>query len=294
MNIKLEAEVKYDLVVIGTGTAGTTVAQAVRSKGWDVAIVDYLPFGGTCALRGCEPKKVLVEAAKVVDANTKHKDKGIFIPEKLSIRWSDLIQFKKTFTDPFVIQRENEYLKDGIHTFHGNAEFEGPNKIKMVGLSAGMANSVEIESETMIHGRKIVIATGAKPVDLMIQGSQFIITSDQFPSYDRNDLPDRIVFIGGGFISFEFAHVAARAGVKEITIIHRGPTPLNDFDPDLVKLLLQKCKELGINVMLNTTLKSVEKSNVGDKNYELLARLNNLYPSGIEGGERLSKSGNFG
>jgi glutathione reductase (NADPH) len=204
----------------------------------------------------------------------------VFVPESLGIQWSDLIRFKRTFTDPFVIQRENEYLKSGIQTFHGEAEFESPNDIKILGRLEGTSNS-EFDWELRIRGKKIVIATGAKPADLMIKGSEFILTSDQFLSYEHNNLPDRIIFIGGGFISFEFAHVAARAGVKEITIIHRGPRPLNNFDPHLVKLLLQKCKEVGINVMLNTTIESIQKSALEYNNDEILARLVNLDPKTI-------------
>ncbi len=67
----------FDLIVIGTGTAGSTAAARCRAKGWKVAIIDSLPFGGTCALRGCEPKKVLVEASKIIDSNQRHENKGI-------------------------------------------------------------------------------------------------------------------------------------------------------------------------------------------------------------------------
>ncbi len=59
----------FDLIVIGTGSAASATAHECRSKGWNVAIIDSLPFGGTCALRGCDPKKVLVEAAKIIDSN---------------------------------------------------------------------------------------------------------------------------------------------------------------------------------------------------------------------------------
>ena len=96
----------FDLIVIGTGTAASTTASECRSAGWSVAIIDSLPFGGTCALRGCDPKKVLVEAAKIIDSNQRHENKGIIGSEGVHIKWSDLIRFKRTFTDPFPKHRE--------------------------------------------------------------------------------------------------------------------------------------------------------------------------------------------
>src|SRR6266850_4662716 len=81
----------FDLVVIGTGSAASTVASQCRAAGWQVAIVDSRPFGGTCALRGCDPKKVLVGAAEVIDWHHRMKGKGIRA-EKVGIEWSELMR----------------------------------------------------------------------------------------------------------------------------------------------------------------------------------------------------------
>ena len=102
----MSSETAFDLIVIGTGTAGSTAAAECRFKGWRVAIIDSLPFGGTCALRGCEPKKILLEAAKIVDSNQRHENKGISDSKAIHIKWPDLIRFKGTFTDSFPKQRE--------------------------------------------------------------------------------------------------------------------------------------------------------------------------------------------
>src|SRR6266542_4355213 len=88
----------FDLVVIGSGTAAQTVASRCRSAGWTVAMIDKRPFGGTCALRGCDPKKVLVGAAAAVDAARLLSGKGVG-PQSLAIDWNELIRFKRTFTD---------------------------------------------------------------------------------------------------------------------------------------------------------------------------------------------------
>src|SRR3712207_5628130 len=90
-----------------------------------------------------------------------------------------------------------------------------------------------------------------------------IITSDQFLEFGEDHLPDRIVFVGGGYISFEFAHIAARAGAK-VTILHRGKQPLEHFDPDLVNLLIQRSRDIGIDIQLQSTVEKVDKASAAD------------------------------
>ena len=97
----MSSETAFDLIVIRTGTASSIAAAECRSKGWRVAIIDSLPFEGTYALRGCEPKKILLETAKIVDSNQGHKNKCISDSKAIHIKWPDLIRFKGTFTDFF-------------------------------------------------------------------------------------------------------------------------------------------------------------------------------------------------
>jgi glutathione reductase (NADPH) len=90
---------RFDLIAIGTGSGATAAASKCRSVGWEVAIVDSRPFGGTCALRGCDPKKVLVGASDVFDWDGRMNGKGI-LAEKLLIDWEELMRFKRSFTGP--------------------------------------------------------------------------------------------------------------------------------------------------------------------------------------------------
>src|SRR5205814_10704906 len=111
MNWRLSVHRKFDLLVIGTGAAGSSAAYKCRKAGWEVAIIDSRPFGGTCALRGCDPKKVLVGAAELIDWNRRMEGKGISA-KGAEIDWSSLMRFKKTFTDPVPHSVEKGYDKD--------------------------------------------------------------------------------------------------------------------------------------------------------------------------------------
>lgn len=237
-------ERKFDLIVVGTGSAGSSAASVCREAGWEVAIIDSRPFGGTCALRGCDPKKVLVGGAQLVDWNRRMQGKGVPATD-LKIDWPELMKFKRTFTDPVPHQREQEYLDAGITPFHGRTRF-----LDQTSLQVG---------DDKLVGRFVLIAAGNKPGPLRMPGDEHVIKSDQFLELEQ--MPPRVVFIGGGFISFEFAHVAVRAGAK-VHIIHRGGRPLNGFDPDLVDQLVEASRALGIEVHLNTEPTSIAE--VGD------------------------------
>lgn len=232
---------EYDLVVIGTGSAASTVASRCRAAGWNVAIIDSRPFGGTCALRGCDPKKVFVGAAEAVDWVRRMAGKGIK-GKGMKIDWPALMRFKNTFTGPVPRRREEGFRKAGIATFSGRARFVD-------------RTAVQVGKDTLI-GRHVLIATGAHPAPLSIAGEEHLITSDQFLELQK--LPSRISFVGGGYISFEFAHVAARAGAK-VRILHRGARPLTGFDPDLVATLVRASEVIGIPIQLSTAVEAIEK-----------------------------------
>ena len=120
---------QFDLIVIGTGEAASPVAHECRSAGWDVAIVDSRPFGGTCALRGCDPKKVLVGAADVLDWARRMNQRGVR-SDSSRIDWTELMRFKRTFTDPVPKSSEQRFVKSGIKTFHGRARFTDRTSVR--------------------------------------------------------------------------------------------------------------------------------------------------------------------
>ena len=235
----------YDLMVIGAGMAGVAAANKCASQGWSVGIVDALPYGGTCALRGCDPKKILRRGAEVIDSARLLRGKGID-DDGLAINWADLMKHKHGFTDPVPQNMEDNLTGNGVDTLHGLARFTG-------------MNSLEIDASPY-QATHFLIATGARPRPLDFPGHQLMIDSTDF--LDLPVLPPRILFVGGGFVSFEFAHIAARAGSTPI-IIDRGPRPLKGFDPDLVELVIARGAEAGIELLRSTTITAIEKSQNG-------------------------------
>jgi|SRR5882672_907181 len=228
----------FDLIVIGAGSGGSAATYRCRNAGWSVAVVDELPYGGTCALRGCDPKKVLVGAAEVADWNRRMQGRGI--AGDTNISWPELMRFKRTFTDPVPANRERAFEQAGIAAYHGPARFVGSDRLSVDGQ--------------VLEARHFVIAAGAKPRPLDIPGEEHLLTSTAFLELDQ--LPARVAFVGAGYISFEFAHIARRAGTKA-TIVGRG-RPLQRFEQDLVTRLVHHTRSLGIELWLDTEVTAIE------------------------------------
>ncbi|MBW3549933.1 MAG: NAD(P)/FAD-dependent oxidoreductase [Proteobacteria bacterium] len=234
----------YKLIIIGTGTAAMVAAMRVRAAGWSVAVIDFRPFGGTCALRGCDPKKMLVGGASAADHARRMRGKGIV--GEIDLDWADLIKFKRSFTDPVPEKHEHRYAEKGIDTFHGKARFTGPKTLELNGQ--------------VLEGEHILIAAGAEPNRLGIPGEEHLITNEGFLNLEA--LPERIVLVGGGYIAAEFSHVAARAGAK-VTILQHGERMLKHFEPELVDWLMAKFEEIGIDVRTGATVEAIDRIETG-------------------------------
>lgn len=236
---------EFDVIVIGVGMAGLNIARRTRAAGKSVVVVDELPYGGTCMLRGCDPKKVLVGAAEVIDWQRRMQGNGIV--GQAQIDWGELMQFKRTFTDNPPKMLEKSLSKSGVTTLYGSAQFIDEN-------------TIQVGDETLV-GKNIVIASGAKPRPLGFSGEEFVASSTDF--LELETLPERIVFIGGGYIAFEFAHIAARAGAQ-VTMLEMMSRSLPAFDPDLVDMLIEATTEIGIDIQFETQVNAVEQSDNGE------------------------------
>lgn len=230
-----------DLVVLGTGTGAQGVAYACREAGWAVTVIDNRPFGGTCQLRGCDPKKVLVGVSEVTDWARRMRGKGM-PGSPGSIDWPEMMAFKRTFVDGVPESNEAGFEQAGIRGVHGRARFTGPTSLRV--------------GDDVYDAAHVVIATGARHAPLGIAGEEHLVTSTGF--LDLPALPARVLFVGGGYIAFEFAHIAARSG-SDVRVVHRGARPLEAFDPDLVDQLVETTRDLGVDVVLETTVTSIER-----------------------------------
>ena len=232
---------KFDVIVIGSGTSGQTAAAYLAEAGKRVAVVDREPFGGTCARCGCDPKKVLLAAAEAVARSAALAGAGLDgVPH---IDWPALVARKRTYTDP-VPQRIEAWLSGvGVELVRGQAAVTGDLELTV--------------GERRMSATDLVVATGARPRPLGIPGEELLTTSAGFMALAT--LPKRVVFAGGGYISFEFANLARRAGAS-VTIIHSSERVLAGFDPWLAEKLVERYRSLGIDIRTSTALLGVRRA----------------------------------
>lgn len=232
---------EFDVFVIGSGVAGQTVAEACAKAGLKVAVADNREFGGTCANRGCDAKKVLLAGTELLEMAGHLEEKGVVLRPKL--KWKKLQKFKKSFTQTVPERTEERFGKLGIQRYHQSPVFMD-------------GNTLLVEGKT-IKATKIVIATGYVPRELPFKGSDLLNTSDDFLNLKK--MPKSMVFIGAGYVGMELAHMAARAGAK-VTVIDTRSRPLSPFDADLVDELTKYSKELGIEFIFKAAVESIKKT----------------------------------
>ncbi|MDJ0389108.1 NAD(P)/FAD-dependent oxidoreductase [Roseomonas sp. E05] len=232
----------YDLIVLGSGVAGSSVATRCAGAGWRVALAEVREVGGTCALRGCEPKKVFWTLADAAERARRLAPQGVAGGEAVRLDWGAAQRFKHSFTDTVPEHSETSLKEAGVEVLHGAARFVAPDAMEVAGRRLGF--------------RHAVIATGAHPAQLPIEGAELLATSDDFLALER--LPPRILMVGGGYISFECAHLAARGGA-EVTLLHANDQPLAQFEQDLVRHLVARTRELGVTVKLGCKVTAVRR-----------------------------------
>lgn len=237
---------QYDVVIIGSGTSGQTAAYELVKQGLKVAVIEKSEkAGGVCALRGCQAKKWFYEGAALAAKSHHLKGKGVIQPPKTD--WNDFLKAKNRFTGSVPEKTISGFRKKGIDVVYGDAEFLDEKTVTAGGRD--------------ITAGHFIIAAGARPRPLDIPGAEHVITSRQF--LELAHLPLRIVFIGGGFISFEFAHFAAhlcRDESRQTTVLQSGPRPLKQFDDQMVSLLSTASKDAGIRTYSNIQITAIEKT----------------------------------
>lgn len=206
------ASFDVDFFVIGGGSGGVRAARVAAEYGARVAIAEASRWGGTCVVRGCVPKKLMVYASEVSRGLDDARRQGWTIPEA-SFDWASFIGAK----DKEIARLSLAYLtrleKAGVRVIEGRARLVDPHTIEVNGERITAAN--------------ILVATGGKP---RIPETGRYITSDD--AFHLPELPKRIAILGAGYIGIEFAHIFAGFGSK-VTLVHRGKHVLRGFDPDV-------------------------------------------------------------
>ena len=243
----------YDLIVIGAGSGGIATARRAASCGVRVAIIESGRLGGTCVNVGCVPKKVMWNAATLAHGLEMAGDYGF----KISRHGHDWSMMKKK-RDAYISRLNDIYQRnlslDEIKIFHGHGHFVDAHTIEIT--NPGNDGS---ENHT-IKGRHILIATGGYPMVPDIPGAERGITSDGF--FELDELPERVVVVGAGYIAVELAGVLNSLG-SEVTIILRKETFLRTFDASLRETLMEDMMNAGINILSCTDMTSVEKQEDG-------------------------------
>jgi len=240
------AEYDYDLITIGGGSGGVRASRfSAQRYGKKVAVVENLRIGGTCVMRGCVPKKLLVYGAHFAGDFEDAAGFGWNVGER-SHDWPKLMRAKT---------EELNRLEDVYHRLLREA---GVEEITGTGKLVD-AHTVEVEGKTYT-AEHILIATGGWPKLPDVPGIEHAITSNE--ALDLEDLPKRIVIVGGGYIAVEFAGIFAALGAK-VTVIIRAENILRGFDQTMRDALRDEMTKKGIDVMSECQVKSIEKTDTG-------------------------------
>lgn len=232
----------YDLFVIGAGSGGVRAARMASGHGVRVAIAEQRYLGGTCVNVGCVPKKLLVYASQFQDQFDAAAGFG-WTAGQSTFNWSSLIANKNQEIERLHGVYNNLLQKAGVHILNGRASLLDAHTVVVAG--------------TEYSAERILIATGGWPSVPDIPGKQHTVTSNEMFFLDQ--LPKRIIIVGGGYIAVEFACILHGLGVNT-TICHRGDKLLRGFDEDIRDFLVHEMATKGIKLLFNTDIEAIESS----------------------------------
>jgi glutathione reductase (NADPH) len=238
----------YDLVVIGAGSGGVRAARIAAGYGARVLIAEEYRIGGTCVIRGCVPKKLLVYAARFADAFEDAAGYGWTV-DAPHFDWATLIANKDREIERLSAIYRRNLDTAGVEIVEERAVVAGPNAVRLAA------------SGRTVTTRYILVATGGHPdFPDPIPGIEHAITSNE--AFDLEALPKRVVIVGGGYIALEFAGVFRGLGA-EVTVLYRGAKVLRGFDEDVRDVVTEELRHRGIEIVCGDTLASIEKTGDG-------------------------------
>ncbi len=233
----------YDLIVIGGGSGGVRTARLAGSLGKKVALIESSKIGGTCVQRGCVPKKLYVFASQYNKFFKESQGFG-WSKQSHSFDWQHLVKSKV---------KELTFLES---IYSSNIEKANVEIIKGYGSFVDQ-HTISIDNQRTITGENIVIAVGGTPFVPPMEGKEYTITSDEV--FDLPKLPQKPIIIGGGYIGFEFAGIFNAFG-SDVTVINIDDKLMPNMDVQAKDFAIEAIKNYGVNILTNTTVKSVEKN----------------------------------
>ena len=236
----------YDLFVIGAGSGGVRASRVAASHGAKVAIAEEHRIGGTCVIRGCVPKKLLVYGSHFAEELQDAAHYGWTV-EKMSFDWNVLRDTVLKDVDRLNAAYTETLESHGVERFLERATITGPHSVKLAG---GQEFSAKV----------ILVATGAWPVLPDFPGADACITSNEV--FHLPELPRRVVIQGAGYIAMEFAGIFNALGCT-VTVINRSETILRGYDESLRDRLLQITMARGIQYRFNCPIERIDKANGG-------------------------------
>lgn len=236
----------FDLFVIGAGSGGVRAARVSAAYGARVAIAEEYKVGGTCVIRGCVPKKLLVYGAHFAEDLDDAAMFGWDVPTK-RFDWQVLRDNVLAEVGRIEVAYTETLTNHDVTIFHERAELTGPNSLRL-------ASGKEVTAE------KILIATGATPVMPSLEGVEYAISSNEVFHLDA--LPKRIVIVGGGYIANEFAGIFHQFG-SHVTLVNRTDVILRQYDQQIVDRLMQISIRKGIDFRFHAMIDKIEKGEDG-------------------------------
>ena len=236
----------FDLFVIGAGSGGVRAARVSASYGARVAIAEEYKVGGTCVIRGCVPKKLLVYGAHFAEDLDDAAMFGWDVPQK-RFDWAVLRDNVLSEVGRLEGAYTETLTNHDVTIFKERATLTGPN-------------SVQLASGRTVTADKILIATGAHPLMPKLPGIEHAISSNETFHLER--LPKRIVIVGGGYIANEFAGIFHQFG-SHVTLVNRTDVLLRGYDQQVVDRLIQISIRKGIEFKFNANIDAIERRDDG-------------------------------
>jgi len=243
----------FDLFVIGGGSGGVRAARMAAQAGAKVAIVESYRYGGTCVIRGCVPKKLLVYASHFHEDFEDAAGFGWLVGES-AFDWTGLIANKDREIGRLEGVYERLLNESGVEVLRGHG--------RLLDAHRAHIETPDGETETTLSAETILVATGGRPVFPPGPGWEHGITSNEAFHLER--LPERLVVYGGGYIAVEFAGIFNGLG-SQVTQIYRGPQILRGFDDDVRNTLAGELVKKGIDLRVETLIDRIEKTDGGLK-----------------------------